>query len=53
MTPRQRYLAWLKVAGFDGWLSFEWDKKWHPELAEPEVALPPYVEYMQQCLDRA
>jgi hypothetical protein len=24
----------------EGWLSVEWEKRWHPELAEPELALP-------------
>lgn len=27
-------------AGFDDWLVVEWEKHWHPELADPEVALP-------------
>ena len=33
-------LAALRAAGYDGWLTVEWEKRWHPELAEPEVALP-------------
>jgi fatty-acyl-CoA synthase len=37
----------LRRKGFDGWLSYEWEKKWHPELAEPEVALPHYVHAMR------
>jgi Sugar phosphate isomerases/epimerases len=30
----------LKKHGYDGPLSFEWEKKWHPTIAEPDVALP-------------
>jgi len=33
-------LSLLKEAGYDGWVSFEWEKKWEPHLEEPEVALP-------------
>ena len=25
--------------GYDGYLSLEWEKQWHPEIAEPEIAL--------------
>ncbi|HZQ81520.1 MAG TPA: TIM barrel protein [Gaiellaceae bacterium] len=32
--------ALAALAGYDGWLTVEWEKRWHPELAEPEVALP-------------
>jgi fatty-acyl-CoA synthase len=30
----------LCSSGYDGWLTVEWEKRWHPELAEPELALP-------------
>ena len=33
--------------GFDGYFSFEWEKKWHPELPEPEIAFPAYVRLMR------
>jgi sugar phosphate isomerase/epimerase len=40
-------MTMLRSRRFDGWLSYEWEKKWHPELAEPEVALPHYVRAMR------
>ena len=40
-------MTMLRSVRFDGWLSYEWEKKWHPELAEPEVALPHYVRAMR------
>jgi sugar phosphate isomerase/epimerase len=40
-------LGLLAEAGYDGWLSFEWEKKWVPQLAEPEVALPAYIDYIR------
>ena len=36
----ERVLALLRARGYDRWVSFEWEKKWHPSLEEPEVALP-------------
>jgi len=36
-------LGTLKRDGFDGFLSFEWEKKWYTELEEPERVFPQYV----------
>ena len=33
--------------GYDGYFSFEWEKVWHPELDEPEIAFPRFAEYMK------
>jgi sugar phosphate isomerase/epimerase len=33
---------------YNGFISFEWEKRWHPELPNPEVALPHFVEYIQK-----
>jgi sugar phosphate isomerase/epimerase len=32
----------LRDAGYTGWFSYEWEKAWHPELAEAKRALPPF-----------
>ena len=34
--------------GYDGYLSFEWEKKWHPELDEPEIAFPEFAAFMKE-----
>ena len=34
--------------GYKGYYSFEWEKLWHPEIAEPEVALADYPRAMKQ-----
>lgn len=39
----ERILAALRAAGYDGWISFEWEKRWHPAIEEPEVALPHFI----------
>jgi sugar phosphate isomerase/epimerase len=31
---------------YDGYVSFEWEKYWHPEIEEPEIALPDFIEAM-------
>ena len=40
----------LKAAGYKGYYGFEWEKAWHPEIEEPEVALPQYAEMMKRWL---
>jgi sugar phosphate isomerase/epimerase len=40
----------LKEAGYDGWLSFEWEKRWHETIEEPEVALPAFMEHIKKCI---
>lgn len=32
----------LYAGGYNGYFSFEWEKLWHPEIAEPEIALADY-----------
>jgi sugar phosphate isomerase/epimerase len=36
----------LRGLQYDGYVSFEWEKYWHPEIEEPEVALPDFVKAM-------
>jgi sugar phosphate isomerase/epimerase len=49
-VPVPQILSLLRKAGYDGWLVVEWEKKWHPHLAEPEVALPQHEKLMRQYL---
>jgi sugar phosphate isomerase/epimerase len=41
----------LRGLGYDGYVSFEWEKYWHPEIEEPEVALPDFVKTMKAILE--
>jgi sugar phosphate isomerase/epimerase len=52
-VPVQESLAGLGAAGYDGWFTFEWEKRWHPELAAPEVALPRDGEILRHWLQAA
>lgn len=49
-VPIKKDIELLQSTGYNGYLSFEWEKKWHPELEEPEIAIPGYMEYIKTCL---
>lgn len=40
----------LQEGGYAGYYCFEWEKKWHPELEEPEIAFPHYARTMSGYL---
>jgi sugar phosphate isomerase/epimerase len=42
----------LSRDGFDGWITFEWEKRWNPDIAEPEHAFPTFVAAMRRELAR-
>ncbi len=50
--PHEQIYDVLKQGGYDGYLSFEWEKRWHPELPDPEIAFPHYVSYMQKLMNQ-
>jgi fatty-acyl-CoA synthase len=48
--PVEEGLRLLRAIGYEGWISVEWEKKWHPEIAEPEVAFPQYMRVLRKYL---
>jgi sugar phosphate isomerase/epimerase len=46
--PHQEIYQVLKDGNYQGYFSLEWEKRWHPEIPEPEIAFPQYVEYMNK-----
>jgi len=48
--PVQDALQAMRNAGYDGWISVEWVKKWIPELQEPEIALPQHAAVLRKYL---
>lgn len=38
--PAVECMTLLLGGGYTGWHSLEWEKMWHPQLLDPEVALP-------------
>jgi sugar phosphate isomerase/epimerase len=51
-VPVKRQVEALVKINYAGFYCFEWEKKWHPDLLDPEVAFPDYVkvvgEYLRQ-----
>jgi sugar phosphate isomerase/epimerase len=45
-VPIREILRWLILRGYAGAVSVEWEKMWHPELAEPEIALAAYSDFL-------
>ena len=41
-------LAELRRVKYEHFVSFEWEKKWRPELAEPEIAIPHFAKWLRQ-----
>jgi sugar phosphate isomerase/epimerase len=42
-----KVLAALKKQNYSRFVSYEWEKKWHPEIPGPEVALPQFAEWIR------
>jgi sugar phosphate isomerase/epimerase len=50
--PAEECARLLKESGYDGWLSLEWEKMWHPQIESPEVALPLFASKMRVLWER-
>jgi sugar phosphate isomerase/epimerase len=46
--PLRDQLAALRDLGYAGYLSLEWEKAWHPEIPDPEIAFPHAASYLRQ-----
>lgn len=46
--PLAAIVKTLQKDGYDGYISLEWEKKWHPELSAPELAFPRFVSFMEK-----
>jgi sugar phosphate isomerase/epimerase len=49
-VPVREMLGLLRAGGYEGWISVEWEKRWHPEIEEPEVALPQHLSVLRTWL---
>jgi sugar phosphate isomerase/epimerase len=50
-VPVKDMVGMLPAAGYDGWVSLEFEKKWHPELAPPEDSLAPQAKLLREWLE--
>jgi sugar phosphate isomerase/epimerase len=49
-VPVRPMLDLLTAGGYQGWISVEWEKHWHPEIEDPELALPQHLELLNAWL---
>lgn len=52
-VPVRRQVEALVRAQYAGWFSFEWEKRWHKEIEEPEVAFPQFASVVSGYLSDA
>jgi sugar phosphate isomerase/epimerase len=50
-VPVERQVQALRRLRYQGYYCFEWEKVWHPDLAEPEMVFPDYVRVMTGYLN--
>jgi len=50
-VPVREMLGLLTAGGYPHWISVEWEKRWHPEIAAPEVALPQHLDLLTGWLE--
>jgi sugar phosphate isomerase/epimerase len=49
-VPLDNAVRALRSHGYDGWLQFEHEKRWHPELPEPEEAFPAFARWVRALI---
>jgi sugar phosphate isomerase/epimerase len=49
-VPVREMLERLLAGGYEDWISVEWEKRWHPEIADAEAALPQHLELLRGWL---
>lgn len=52
-VPVKQQVELLAASGYTGCYSFEWEKAWHPEIAEPEIAIADFAKVITQYLSAA
>ncbi len=49
-VPVGSFLDVLRRADWDGYVHFEWEKGWHPEIADADVAVPHFARVVRGLL---
>jgi len=52
-VPIARQIKALHSIDYKGFYCFEWEKVWHPDIEEPEIAIADYARVVGQCLGDA
>jgi L-ribulose-5-phosphate 3-epimerase len=54
MVPWAEVIAALVGDGYDGAITVEYEKRWHPQrLPDPEIGLPNELKFIRGCIERA
>jgi sugar phosphate isomerase/epimerase len=48
-VPVERQIRALQSIGYKGFYCFEWEKLWHPDLEDPEIAIADFARVVGQC----
>ena len=49
-VPVKETVRVLASHGYRGFYCFEWEKRWHPDIDEPEVSFPHYARTIREYL---
>jgi len=52
-VPVKKQIESLENIGYRGYLCFEWEKVWHPDLEDPEIAFADYAQVVSGYLQDA
>ena len=50
--PNRTILNLLLQEGYDGYVSFEWTKRWNKNLLEPGIVFPQFINYVRTIADK-
>src|SRR5215470_733434 len=49
-VPIEGQIKALQSIGYKGFYCFEWEKVWHPDLPDPDIAITDFAHVVGQCL---
>jgi len=52
-VPVRQIVQVLAAGGYRGYYGFEWEKLWHPDIEDPEVAIPHFAKVIRKYLAEA
>lgn len=47
-VPIREQIHTLHTHNYTGYISIEWEKHWHPEIEDPEIAFPQHIEWLHE-----
>jgi sugar phosphate isomerase/epimerase len=50
-VPVRETIRLLAASGYAGYISVEWEKYWHPDIEEPQIALPQHLKVLREWVN--